>query len=403
MAPRFWPLALALALAAMTVGLPIPGLRLLVVDDFGHGGLGAGAFAGLHVAGTIVGAWLWGRFLRRRSTEIALRSVSCTAFVVSALLLAATGVANTFVLVLALRFADGIAHVGIVMLLMGAGAHGDEQERARRMGWLGAILVLGVGAGLALGGSIAAWDARAPFFAAALFAGIGALLVVRAFPAQLTTSPESSAMSPAEGPVLGFAVIGPMALICVERLAMGVLTVALPYAASGSGARTVGAVLGVFMTASVFMMPMVRRVHVRWGSSIGCHVAALALSLLFLTLLWPATLSMPLAFVWALLTGAAAGAVFMGGLLAIASRADSRVRMRALGVVHAAGGVGHAIGAFGAGALVAWQAPAPGAVGALAPAVVAALMGGVAVAIGWAVFAVSSRRALPNPMPVLNR
>ncbi|MFN7965284.1 MAG: MFS transporter [Acidobacteriota bacterium] len=403
MTPRFGPLAIALALAAMTVGLPIPGLRLLVVDSFGHGGLGAGAFAGLHVAGTIAGAWLWGRLFRRRSGEVGLRSLSRFAFVASAVLLLATGIAHSFALLLALRFADGIAHVGIVMLLMGAGAHGSEQDRARRMGWLGAILVLGVGTGLALGGTLATVSPRAPFFTAALLACIGALLTVRTFPAQLETSAESSAMSPAEGPVLGFAVIGPMALICVERLAMGVLTVALPYAASGSGARTVGAVLGIFMTASVFTMPMVRRVHTRFGSSTGCHVAALALSLLLLALLWTPTLTMPLAVIWALFTGAAAGAVFMGGLLAIASRADSQVRMRALGIVHAAGGVGHMLGAFGAGAMVAWQAPAPGALGAFAPAAVAAMIGGVSVAIGWLVFALSSRRSLADPVPILDR
>lgn len=379
-------LAATLALSAMTVGLPIPGLRLLVVDQFGRGGISAGAFAALHVVGTIVGAWLWGRWLRARTGAVALRPVTRIGLACSALLLTLTGLASSFPLLLTLRFLDGVVHVGIVMLLMGAGAHGDERRRAQQMGWLGAVMVLGVGAGLALGGMLATSEPRLPFFVAALLAGVGSQLTASALPNELKTGPESSAMQPARGVKFGAAVIGPMVLVFVERLAMGVLTVALPYAAIGSQARTIGTVLGTFVAVSVVVMPLVRRLQERLGFGATGQLASLLLAVSFAVLAIPSTLTMPLALCWAVLAGAAAGATFMCGLLAIASRADPRVRMRALGVVHAAGGVGHACGAFASGLLVAWEASVPGQPGVLAPTTVAAVLGTSTVLLGWLVF-----------------
>jgi hypothetical protein len=75
----------------------------------------------------------------------------------------------------------------------------------------------------------------------------------------------------------------------------------------------------------------------------------------------------------------------MSGLLLISLRADLRVRMRALGLVHAAGAVGHAIGSFGAGfALTDGSLSAPR---------VASIFGSAAIMLGWVGFALVRERA----------
>jgi MFS family permease len=385
MQPRFAPLAVALLLVAVTVGLPIPGLRLIVVDEFGQGGLTAGAYAGLHVAGTILGSWLWGLWLHRRRGDLALRPMLRLALAGSGVLLITMGFAPSLVLLLVLRFLDGVVHVGIVMLLMGSGAHGGIDERARRMGWLGSIMVLGVGAGLALGGQVATYHPRAVFFVAALCVGVASQLIANAIPQLLSTTPESSAMSPSEPPALGGAVIGPMALVGVERLAMGVLTVALPFGIETQRTGFIGAVLGSFMTASVIAMPLTHLAHRRFGATATCHTSALGLALSLMLVSHPLVLSGPVGYLWAALSGLCAGALFMSGLLLISLRADLRVRMRALGLVHAAGAVGHAIGSFGAGfALTDGSLSAPR---------VASIFGSAAIMLGWVGFALVRERA----------
>lgn len=391
-APRPAFTALSLSLAAVTVGLPIPGLRKLVVEEFGGGAHAASLFAGLHVVGTLIGAGLWGRWIRRRPPEpAALRRLVVAAFGTSSLLLLMMSVVHQFQALLVLRLLDGVAHIAIVMVLMGVGAYGEEAARSARMSFLGAFLVLGIGAGLGLGGLLALDGSRVPFIVAGVTALVGGAVTMFALPASWQPENRVAAITSVSTARLGLGVIGAMALVFAERLSMGTLTVALPFAARGERARSIGMALALFMTTSVVVMPVVRRIARR--VAIVAHVAAIGLALLLLAAAYPTTLTGIGLVVWALAAGAAAGAMFMSGLLEIAARAETSVRIRALGVVHAAGGLGHAIGVFACGGLLSIGAEGPGVIGTYSSGDVTALLGGGGVLIGWAVFLWCGRSA----------
>jgi hypothetical protein len=292
--------------------------------------------------------------LRRRG-GLSPRGLLLSLMVASALLQSGAALSRAFAILLACRFTDGVTHVGVVMLLMGIGAGGGRLDRWWRMMCLGALLVLGVGAGVGIGGAVAHHGARLPLAAGALLT-LAALAFAAGDLARL--APEASRAAPGPWRQVARDALLPSVLVLCERLSLGILTVALPFALSAAqGPKVVGRVLGIFFTASVLVMPAAQRlgraVGVRTVALAGAALLAGSLGLCAATPLFAG----PLSGFWAMAGGSGAGALFLSSLLLVAEVPGTDHRVRVMGMVHASGGLGFLLGTSLGGVILAMLAP----------------------------------------------
>src|SRR5262245_57967142 len=135
--------------------------------------------------------------------------------------------------------------------------------------------------------------------------------------------------------------VAPGLLAFGERFVFGILTVASPYLTSRA---RVGAVLGVFLVASVAALPLARRSAAVWGArrlAVRSTAAfALALVLASGTNVFA---SLPVALVWAVACGSAAGSLYASALVLVARSAELEHRLRDMAALHAAGNTGYAL------------------------------------------------------------
>jgi MFS family permease len=359
-----------IALAAASAGVVIPSMRALATA---HGGGAAvtGALVAAHVLGGIGGAALGPRLARRHGA----RRLVAAAFAASCAITAALALAPGVAALIVGRALDGACHLLGVTALLAAGVTGDPARRARTAGWLGMVLVLGVGAGIGAGGAVPA--SAALLVAAALTAAA----LVCAVPAL------DDAVPPARhAAVRARDVVAPPALIAAgERFVFGLLSVTMPFAMT---ARRTGMILGCFMLASVVVMPWARRAAQRGSArQLACRAATVLAAALALAGV-DGVLAGPAALAWAIVGGAAAGGLYASTLALVAAHERVDDRLAAMAAVHAAGNAGHALGALGAGA----------ALTLVAPHVVVAFAGAGVVSLGVAAAARQLR-----PAPVLAR
>lgn len=349
--------AAVLLLACATTGVVIPSLRPLVEEVFGLGATAAGFFVAVHVAGTIAGARLWPLLLRRSEAggRLHLRRLLGGSLLASAVMSGAMALTPWFPLLFALRFGEGIAHVGAVMLLMGLGTRGNGEGRTRDAAMLGTCLVLGVAAGMGVGAALASSGPATAFLAAALLA-LAALALARPLGERtFAVAPRSPDLVPSP------ASRTPPMLVLAERLAIGALTVWVPFHLEP---RTSGALLGTLMTASVLGMPLARMLarRLRPGRTtllgVGTFAAALISGGEAQGLTAPG-------LSWAIAGGLGAGILFAGALMLVATQSDPALRTRGMGLVHAFGSVGFLLGSL-VGTAAATANVGPGPVGAAA-------------------------------------
>lgn len=327
----------ALALAAASTGVIVPALRALV-EQTGHGSREAGVFMAAHVVGGAAGAALGTRALRIAGSA---RRLAIAGLAASVLVTLAMALAPTLELRLGLRLVDGACHLLAITALVAAGTSGSPELRARRAVTMGLSIVLGVASGLGIGALI-----KAPVVALVASAGLSALAILPTALAVAATPP-----SPVER-TTGAHVRAPLApglLAFCERFCFGSMTVAMAFLASSA---RVGMVLGLFMTSSVVAMGGAwataralgpRRLAVR--SSLG-FTAALAVAIVVDVLASPLR-----AALWAIVGGAAAGALYASALVLATRSPAVEDRTRGMATVHAAGSAGHALGALVAGTL----------------------------------------------------
>lgn len=339
----------ALALAAASTGVVVPSLRALV-EQSGGGSTEAGVFVAAHVVGGIAGAALGARALRRAGSARRLAVASLAATIAFTLAIA---VISSLAARIGLRLIDGGCHLLAITALIAAATSGDAAVRARRAIWNGVAIVLGVAAGLGTGAL-----APSPEVALVVAAGLSALALVIAL-TQVADEPVGAAqprdrapIGPAAAPSPGdrTSPIGPGMLAFGERFIFGALTAATPFLASRA---RVGVVLSVFMTASVIALPIARRFAARWGA----RRLAVRSTLAFVLALAPCAVvdvfaHLGGALVWAVVCGAAAGALYASALVLAARSVVLEHRVRDMGAIHAAGSAGHAVGALCAGLLV---------------------------------------------------
>ena len=326
----------ALALAAASTGVVVPALRVLV-EQTGHGSTAAGAFMAAHVIGGVAGAAVGTRALRWAGSA---RTLAIAALIASIAVTLAIAVVDSLGLRIGLRLLDGGCHLLAITALVAAATAGDAEQRARRAITMGLAIVLGVAGGLGLGAVLG--HPEAALVVAALLCGAALLVAViavarEALPAAPTR--RSRARPPVAPAVLAFG----------ERFNFGTLTVAAPFLAPPA---RVGLVLGVFMTASVVALPIARRYALAWGPRRLAVRATLGFALALATAAAVDVFASPgLAVVWAIGGGIAAGALYASALVLVARSGALDERMHAMASVHAAGGVGFALGALCAGTL----------------------------------------------------
>ena len=353
-------IAVIVLLAAAGTTTAVPSLKPLVAA-LGGGEVAGSLFVAAHVIGQVIGAFAVRRFLAARE-ELEARRMVVGALGASVALTAAMAlVAHErwgLAPLIALRVADGIAHVAVVMGVLGA-SHGE-----RRLRWLGALLVVGVAAGLGIGAALAGRALALPIAAAAVLAAIAAPLAARAVPVRVRR--EARVEGPAAAPAASVISVGAM------RFSFGAMTAGLPFLAASSRQESlIGGTLGTMMLASVAALPLVAAAAHRVGWGPVARVSALVLCAGLAAIAAPGLMGTPWGFAWAPPAGIAAAGIYAAALAAVAAIPDAAARARAVGVVHAAGSAGHAAGALAFGAVGS----------ALAPGAAVALLGAAAVAI----------------------
>lgn len=328
---------LPIGLAAASTGAIIPSLRELVAQA-GYGSMAGGVFTAAHVLGGIVGAALGGYALRRAGSARRLAIGALIASVILTLAMAAIPLLSARI---ALRFADGTAHLLAITALVAAATSGDASRRASRAIGMGVAIVLGVASGLGLGGQLASPEVAlvvAAAFSAAALAGVLVLIIDEPY-------------VPATRATAGRGPIAPGLLAFGERFIFGTLSVAMPFLATS---QRVGLVLGVFMTASVIALPIARRYALTWGPRRLAVRSTLAFTVALAAAGVTDVLASALAAaLWAVAAGAAAGALYASALVLAARSTALEDRVRDMATIHAAGSAGHALGALIAGVLVA--------------------------------------------------
>jgi hypothetical protein len=336
----------AVALAAASIGVLIPILRVLV-EQAGAGSTAAGVFTASHVLGGVVGAAVGAPALRLAGSARMLAAAGLIGSIVVTLAMVAI---TSLELRIVLRFFDGGFHLLAITALVGAATSGDAALRARRAVTMGVAIVLGIAGGLGIGSQLARPELA--LIAAALLSAASLAVVVTqvaaeplpAAPAASSASVPGPARSRDRGP------FAPGLLAFGERFIFGTLAIALPFLATPA---RVGMVLGVFMVASVIAMPLARR----YAMATSARRLAVRSTLAFAATLAIAGVidvlaSVPIALVWAVGSGAAAGSLYASALVLVARSTVIEERVRDMATVHAAGNAGHALGALVAGVLL---------------------------------------------------
>jgi Major Facilitator Superfamily len=344
----------AIALAAASIGVLIPIMRVLV-EQAGAGSTAAGVFTASHVLGGVVGAAFGARALRRAGSARTLALVALLGSVAVTLAMAAI---PSLSIRIGLRFLDGGCHLLAITALVAAATSGDAAVRARRAVTMGVAIVLGIAGGLGLGSQLGRPEIALVMAAALSAASLAVVLAQVAAEPLPATLPIAKALPRDELPILrtgsdrfGSGPFAPGLLAFGERFIFGTLSIALPFLATPA---RVGMVLGVFMVASVIAMPLARR----YALASSARRLAVRSTLGFTLALAVAGVidvlaSVPIALLWAVACGAAAGALYASALVLVARSTVIEDRARDMATVHAAGNAGHALGALIAGVLIA--------------------------------------------------
>ncbi|MCG5052015.1 MAG: MFS transporter [Myxococcales bacterium] len=352
--PAFAATALTLGLAAASTGTAIPSLKPLAAHMPSFAG--PSGFVVAHVAGGILAAWV----LRRDQGHLFRndrRGLVRVALAGSLLLNLAMTQASSGATLVGLRLLEGICHVAAVSALM-ASVHGAAALRRKHTAGLGAVLVLGVAAGLGLGGVFV--HDGSPTRCFSLAAGLAAVALLTSMK---VPSARGQGLTPAPSGFPSGASWAPALVVAAERLAMGLLTVLVPLSAPSP--RQAASLLGSLMLTSVAGIPLARRLADRLGAArvVQLGVVILSSALLASGLLHPFFGSG--AVVWAVAVGLGAAAVFSGALMQVSEGSEAE-RLRGMGLVHAFGALGFLMGSSLAGVAAAVTTEATALEGLLA-------------------------------------
>lgn len=188
-------LMLNLLLIFTGIGLVVP-VMPAYMTELGIGG----SLVGLLVAAFSLTQLLFSPYTGRLSDSIGRRSIIIAGMLVFALSEWMFGVAHSVVLLFVARFLGGIGAALIMPAAMAyvADATADE-ERAKGMGFVNAAITTGFIIGPGIGGYLAEFGLRVPFYAAAIAGVAAAAATAFLLPEQMPQASQPAERSPASG------------------------------------------------------------------------------------------------------------------------------------------------------------------------------------------------------------
>jgi DHA1 family tetracycline resistance protein-like MFS transporter len=189
--PGFGIIWTTVALDLVGFGIVLPVLPLYA-RRYHASAATAGALVAAFSLAQLLASPLWGRV----SDRVGRKPVLIVSLVGTALGSLLTGLAGGLPLLFVGRLVDGASGASVSVAQASVADFARPEERARLFGLLGAAFGLGFVLGPALGGLLAPISPRLPFFAAALVAGVNALVAVRRLPETKRASGRSSAPHP---------------------------------------------------------------------------------------------------------------------------------------------------------------------------------------------------------------
>jgi len=393
--PGFGIIWTTVALDLVGFGIVLPVLPLYA-RRYHASAATAGALVAAFSLAQLLASPLWGRV----SDRVGRKPVLIVSLVGTALGSLFTGLATGLVLLFVGRLVDGASGASVSVAQASVADFARPDERARLFGLLGAAFGLGFVLGPALGGLLAPISPRLPFFAAALVAGVNALVAVRRLPETKRAPGRPAVPNPreavaaADGPVPP-PPSGPAARPAAWRqppvlLLIGVSFLSLVafsafegtfslFSEERLGLRESSAYFVFFIIGVLIVLveiglvhPVVRRVGERGALQAGLVLNAAGLAVL------PAVHSRWWLAPSLILLTAGEGLITPTLASTVAGQVEPRERGEVLGVQQSAGGLARVIGpSLGGVAFGAFGAGMPYAAGAV---VVAVAAGGLALA-----------------------
>jgi MFS family permease len=342
-----WRLGLLGAVAVLIlvpVTLPVPVLRGLVQERFAVSETLTSLFMSINMVGAFLVAPLAGalgdRFGRRDRLVV-------VALLLDALCFLGLTRDVPFWGFMAIRFAEGAAHIFALSLLLALAAEsrGDER-RGRAMGIAGGGLLLGVAIGAPIGGLLG--GSAGPM--ATLYAGAGVLVLAAAAASAVLIEPSGAAVErPGLGRILGAlrahpGLWLPLTFAFADRFTVGFYTTTFSLylnAVHGAPPARIGLLIAVFMLPFALLSYPFGRLSERASrATLLCGGSLLyGIGTASLTLWSPALLPFVMASI-----GVFAAVMFVPSLLLTTELAPAEARSTALGAFNAAGSVGFIVG-----------------------------------------------------------
>lgn len=227
----------------------VPVLKLLVGDHYGAGPLATSLFMSINMLGALLAApWLGAWSDRLGTTRVFL--VVCA--LADAALWWLLALRPPFALLLALRLMEGVAHIGVLTMLMATMSHASVgPRRAARMAGMGGAIIFGVAIGAPLGGVLGRVDMLLPLRLGAGIMVVVALAGALLIPARLGASTATTLRTGRRWPgwQVARALWMPYLFGFIDRFTVGVFIVGFVlYAARhGYDPQRTGFLMGAFM------------------------------------------------------------------------------------------------------------------------------------------------------------
>jgi MFS transporter, AAHS family, 3-hydroxyphenylpropionic acid transporter len=339
-------LATLIFLQMLPATLLTPAIRPLFALHHGGNEGTMHAFLALNMLGGFVAAPILGAIAGRRARPFALLRALLVA---DAVLLASLAAPLSTSVILALRIAEGAAHIGAATILLAeAAALGRRRDDGRPMALAGAGIMFAVALGSAIGGLALKAGPQAPFL-------LGSALLLGVAVASLAWSHDRSVAAPRSDQLSLIrrrpALVVPLTAAFVERFTVGCLVVTFSLFAHnvhGMSDTTVGLLFSLLTLPFALSMYPIGRLgeRVPWAAILGVGAAIYAVTLGVLGILAAETL--PFAMI---VLGLASGMMFSPTLsfAAALSSPDRADRGQAMGLVNAAGCLGMLTGPAVAG------------------------------------------------------
>jgi MFS family permease len=351
-------LGLLALLTLVPVTLPVTVLRGLVQERFAVSELLTSLFMSINMVGAVIAAPLAGAIADRIGRRVPI--IVGALWIDGALLFSLTREIS-FEVFMALRFAEGCAHIVALSLLLGLAANAREPaQRGRVMGIVGGGITLGVAIGAPIGGAIGSANPLVP-----LYAGSALVLAAGVLAASVLLETGGGEARPSLTEIARVVgrhrlLLAPLAFAFADRFTVGFYTTTFSLFLSrihGFDPPRIGFLMAVFMLPFALLSYPFGRLSER-----ASRVAMISLgSLVYGVATVAVGYSPPDALAGLMVAlGVASAVMFVPSLLVTSDAAPESIRTTAMGAFNAAGSLGFIVGPLTGGLVSQWVADTHG-------------------------------------------